>query len=283
MNIRQVRKKTKSVSNVKKITRSMQLVSAIKMKKTQVAAIESRPYQDNLESIIYKIVGNIDPALSLLLTTHKEAIDRHLIIFITANKGLCGAFNFDLFRYLAKIIDIKKTDFVAVGKKGASFVSKTGAHITADFSTPTPLLKTSAIFSFVLDAFLKGQYNKVSILYNKFVSTLHTEPTLQTILPLHLEVKGKLEKQQVLEYLVEPSPQLIIDTLLRNYVEEKIRNVFIQSEAGEHSARMVAMKNATDNATDVIYNLILLGNKLRQEKITNELLDMVTAKESVEN
>src|SRR3989338_2436069 len=119
MNIRQVRKKTKSVSNVKKITRSMQLVSAIKMKKAQVAAIESRPYQENLENIIFKIVGNIDQSLSLLLTPRKEAADRHLIIFITANKGLCGAFNFDLFRYVSKMTDIKNTDFVAVGKKGA--------------------------------------------------------------------------------------------------------------------------------------------------------------------
>ena len=268
---------------MKKITRSMQLVSAIKMKKAQTAAIDARAYQENLENIIYKIIGKIDTSLSLLLTPHPEATHKHLIIFITANKGLCGAFNFDLFRFVAKEIDIKNTDFVAVGKKGASFVSKAGATITADFSSPSPILKTSALFAFVLEAFLKGQYNKVSILYNKFVSTLHTEPTLQAILPLHLEVKNKIEEKMVSEYLIEPSPQSIIDVLLRNYVEEKIRNVFIQSEAGEHSARMVAMKNATDNATDVIYNLTLLGNKLRQEKITNELLDMVTAKESVEN
>lgn len=283
MNLRQVRKKTKSVSNVKKITRSMQLVSAIKMKKAQTAAIDARAYQENLENIIYKIIGKIDTSLSLLLTSHPEAKDKHLLIFITANKGLCGAFNFDLFRFIAKEVDMRNTDFVAVGKKGASFISKAGATITADFSAPSPILKTSALFAFVLEAFLKGQYNKVSILYNKFVSTLHTEPTLQTILPLHLEVKNKIEEKMVSEYLIEPSPQSIIDVLLRNYVEEKIRNVFIQSEAGEHSARMVAMKNATDNATDVIYNLTLLGNKLRQEKITNELLDMVTAKESVEN
>jgi F-type H+-transporting ATPase subunit gamma len=105
---------------------------------------------------------------------------------------------------------------------------------------------------------------------------------METVLPMSSRFEKKIEDKPIQEYIIEPSPQAIVDTLLRSYLEEKIRNVIIQSEAGEHSARMIAMKNATDNANDVIYNLTLLGNKLRQEKITNELLDMITAKESVE-
>lgn len=282
MNLRQVRKKTKSVSNVKKITRSMQLVSAIKMRKSQTAAIEAKPYQSHLEGMIKKIVGKIDSAYSSLFLPSESAKPRSLTIVITANKGMCGSFNFDLFRYISKNIELDRTDFVTVGKKGASFVTKMGGNLVADFSSPQPLASVTAVFGMALDLFLKGEYSSIRILYNKFISTLHTEPSLDTLLPVSYHFESMLEEKQIAEYLIEPSPQAIIDTLLRSYIEEKIRNVLVQSEAGEHSARMVAMKNATDNANDVIYNLTLLGNKLRQEKITNELLDMITAKESVE-
>lgn len=282
MNLRQVRKKTKSVSNVKKITRSMQLVSAIKMKKSQTAAIEAKPYQSSLESMIKKIIGKIDPTHSTLFLPPEGARYRSLMILITANKGLCGSFNFDLFRYLSKNVEIERTDFIVIGKKGVTFVMKMGGNIIADFSSNQPLSNVTAVFGMALDLFLKGQYTQVSILYNKFISTLHTEPVSELLLPVSQRFESTLEEKQVMEYLIEPSPQAIIDTLLRSYIEEKVRNVLVQSEAGEHSARMVAMKNATDNANDVIYNLTMLSNKLRQEKITNELLDMVTAKESVE-
>ena len=260
----------------------MQLVSAIKMKKSQAAAVEAAPYQIHLESMIKKIIGKIDFSFSDLFLAKKNVVDRDLIIFVTSNKGLCGAFNFDLFRYMSKNIEVKRTDFIVLGKKGATFTLKVDGNVVADFSSSQPLAQVSAVFQMALQAFLNGKYKKVSILYNKFISTLHTEAVLETLLPMSHRFETKLEGEQVREYMVEPSPEAIIDTLLRSYIEEKIRNVFIQSEAGEHSARMVAMKNATDNANDVIYNLTLLGNKLRQEKITNELLDMITAKESVE-
>lgn len=282
MNLRQVRKKTKSVANVKKITRSMQLVSAIKMKKAQNAATEAMPYQSHLEDMIRKIIGKIDTSFSQLFLPNKKARDRSLVIFVTSNKGLCGAFNFDLFRYLVKNLDTKKTDFIILGKKGAGFALKLGGVIVADFSSTQPLSQVSAVFQMALKAFLNGEYSRIGILYNRFISTLHTQATFETLLPMSHRFENTLEEKQSKEYLIEPNAEEIIDILLKSYVEEKIRNVLIQSEAGEHSARMVAMKNATDNANDVIYNLTLLGNKLRQEKITNELLDMITAKESVE-
>ncbi len=282
MNLRQVRKKTKSVSNVKKITRSMQLVSAIKMKKSQTLAIEAVPYQQNLEEMIRKIMMKSDPKYSPLFLPSQDASPRELVVLVTSNKGLCGSFNFDILRYMSKQIDISNTDFVTIGKKAVAFVLKIGATLKADFSAPNPLTQASPVFTYCINAFLQGEYSKVSILFNRFVSTLHTEPEQSVLFPMSQTFKSKLEEKEIQEYLIEPAPDRIIDTLLRNYVEEKIRNAFIQSEAGEHSARMVAMKNATDNANDVIYNLTLLGNRLRQEKITSELLDMVTAKESVE-
>lgn len=282
MNVRQVRKKTKSVSNVKKITRSMQLVSAIKMKKAQQAALEARPYQMHLELVIKKVMTKVDTVQSPLLVSHAQNENPDLVIVLTGNKGLCGSFNIDLFRYIANNVDIKNSKFITIGKKGAQFLSKTGGDILADYSHTTPINNVSAVISFALEAFLEGTYKRVFVLYNSFISTLKTESTMTQILPYKLEFEQKIEEKEYIEYLIEPSPKVIIEKILRSFIEEKIRNAILQSEAGEHSARMVAMKNATDNANDVIYNLTLLGNKLRQEKITSELLDMITAKESVE-
>lgn len=283
MNVRQVRKKIKSVGNVKKITRSMQLVSAIKMKKSQQAALEARPYQEQLELVIKKVMTKVDTLKSPLLVTHAPETAHDLVIVLTGNKGLCGSFNIDLFRFIASNVDIKACKFITIGKKGAQFLSKTGGEILADYSHSAPMNNISAVISFALSSFLEGKYKRVFVLYNKFISTLKTEATLAQLLPYKLELEQKkIEEQEYKEYVIEPDPMTIIEHILRSFVEEKVRNAVIQSEAGEHSARMIAMKNATDNANDVIYNLTLLSNKLRQEKITNELLDMVTAKESVE-
>ena len=282
MNLRQVRKKTKSVTNVKKITKSMQLVSAIKMKRAQQAAIEAKPYQEQLEAIINRVMYKKNESISSLLV--KPKIEKKFLrIIISANKGLCGSFNIDLLRYLLKNNEKNKTDYIVVGKKAATFVSKIGETILADFSSNQSLNNVSAIFTMVINSFLSGTYSKVSIIYNAFISTLKTETVEHTLLPFSLtsELKKESVKHLQNEYIIEPNPEDIIDSLLKSYLEDKIRNSIVQSEAGEHSARMIAMKNATDNANDVIYNLTLLGNKLRQEKITNELLDMITAKESV--
>lgn len=260
----------------------MQLVSAIKMKKAQQAAIEARPYQQELELVIKKVMTKVSVVNSPLLFTHAPDTAPDLVIVLTGNKGLCGSFNIDLFRYIANNVDIQNSKFITIGKKGAQFLSKTGGDILADYSHTAPLNNVSAVISFALETFLKGTYKRVFVLYNSFISTLKTEPALAQILPYKLQLDQKIEEKEYIEYVIEPSPAAIIERILRSFVEEKVRNAIIQSEAGEHSARMIAMKNATDNANDVIYNLTLLGNKLRQEKITSELLDMITAKESVE-
>lgn len=289
MNIRIIRKKIKSVANVKKITKAMQLVSAIKMKKAQQVVIEGKPYQDEIEKIIQAVSGKIDSSLSPFITRpeNEKLTGRKLAVVVSSNKGLCGSFNFNLFRFVVKKADFKNTDFVIIGKK-AHLLSKFSANIIADFSTNMPVNSVSAVFEFIVKKYLDKTYDQIDLYHNQFVSTIVSVPVLTTLLPVSLaEAKIVDEKDQKKdeknEYLIEPSPKDIIDALLRSFVEEKLRFAMIQSEASEHSLRMVAMKNATDNATDVIYNLTLERNKVRQEKITNELLDMVTAKESVES
>jgi len=286
MNLRQIRKKIRAVSNVKKITNAMQLVSAIKMKKAQQKAFEGKPYRQLLSFIIQKVTASlIEKSYSPLLSKTNPLAQKDLVILITSNKGLCGGFNFNLFRFLVKEFDFKKVDFITVGKKGALFVKKMGGVVIADFSSPYEEDKVSAIFKTALNPFLKGEYANVFLVYNRFLSTVSFEPVKKRIFPINFEkenFKVAEDKEVKKEYIIEPSPEKIIDSALRNMIEVEIYGALIESEAAEHSARMMAMKNATDNATDVIYNLTLLRNKVRQEKVTYELLDMVTAKQSVE-
>jgi len=264
----------------------MELVSAIKMKKSQQKAIEGKTYRNLLSFIIEKIIASgIDKSYSLLLSSVNSQIEKEAVILISSNKGLCGGFNFNLFRFLVKEVNFNKTDFITIGAKGAIFIKKMGGRVIADFSSLYQEDRVSAVFKTVLDLFLKGNYGRVYLIYNRFLTAIKSEPIKKQILPISVDQnKFQLQDNKTIigEYLVEPSPEKIFDSVLRSLVEEQIREALIDSEAAEHSARMMAMKNATNNAQDVIYNLTLLRNRVRQEKITYELLDMVTAKESVE-
>ncbi len=284
MNVRQVSRKIKSVGNVKKITKAMQLVSAVKMKKAQAAANDGMAYQKFLEDAIRKISGRIDKNFSPMLKVDSVGAKKRLVILVTSNKGLCGAFNFNVLRFLTQkgMKSAEQVEFVTIGKKGASLCSLLEYKVLADFSSNTPQNNAVAVFEFVLEQYMTGMYAQVSVVYNHFISALRVVPMEQVLLPFRVQTTGERESAAAREYTIEPDPAQIIETLLKNYIEDKIRFSIIESEAGEHSARMMAMKNATDNASEVVTSLTQLKNKLRQQKITYELLDMITAKESVE-
>ena len=281
MNLREVRKKTKSIKNVKKITKAMQLVSAVKMKKAQQAALEGAPYREGLEHSIRKIAASTDPAVSPLLSAPGTNSKKELIIYISSNKGLCGAFHLNLYRYILKNVSIDNSEFIAVGKKGAVFVGNMGGKLIADYSSNAPVMETTAIFALALEKFLNGEYASVSILYNKFISTLRSEQVKETLLPMKLPVQEGKEAGMNSSYIIEPSPEEIIDALLRSYVEEKIRGAIMSSEAVEHSSRMMAMKNATDNASGLVDDLTLEMNKARQAAITQELAEISGGSEAM--
>ncbi|MCX7956112.1 MAG: ATP synthase F1 subunit gamma [Patescibacteria group bacterium] len=284
MNLRIIRKKIKSIANVKKITRAMQLVSAVKMKKAQQEAIEGIPYRSFLNKIILKASSLVDKTYSPLLFSHTNN-GKFLFIVISSNKGLCGFFNFSIFKFITKEVNLKTSDFLVLGKKGASFINKIGGKIIADFSHINFNNAVSPIFTEAVNKFLIGEYEKVYLIYNHFINAVKFETIKTQLLPTKLETQTLNEEniKNKKEYLIEPDPKKVIEEVLKNLVEEKIRGAIIESQASEHSARMMAMKNATDNAGEIIYNLTLLRNKVRQERITNELLDMVSAKISVES
>ncbi len=218
MNLRQVRKKIKSISNVKKITKAMQMVSSIKMRKAQAAEIEGRPYRSGLQEIMEKISPGADPSFSKLMST-KNAKDKGktLCIFVTSNKGLCGGFHVNLSRHIIKNYDYKSADFISVGKKGSVFLGKLGRTVIADFSSHMFLTEVSAIFELALNKFLSGEYKKVDVIYSQFLSTLKNEIITQQLLPVSLDfAKPKDKKDLTGEYLIEPSPNEILDFVLRS-------------------------------------------------------------------
>lgn len=261
----------------------MQMVSAVKMRKAQMAEIESRPYRNGLSDLIGRITQKIDISEVPLFKIDIRKAHRKLVILITSNKGLAGPFNVNIARHILKhFTDFETTDFIIIGSKGTQFISRIqGSTILASYASNSPITQVSALFDLALEKFQTGQYQTVSLIYNKFLSMTRSEVTEERLLPFHL-AKQHADEEKVREYTIEPSASEILQELLLSFVESKIRGAIISSEAVEHSARMMAMKSATDNATEIIHSLTLLANRLRQEKITNELLDMITAKESVD-
>ncbi len=282
MNLRQVRKKIKAVQNIKKITNAMQLVSSVKMKKAQFEYKEGKIYRDFLTEMVRELSKGLKKDSSIFLKENLSGNDVYLLI--TSNKGLCGIFNYLIFKKILKEISIKDNFFICYGKKGVDFVYRLQGKILADFSKNSPTTVVSAIFDFVLEKYYQGEIKNLYLVYNKFISATKYESQIEKILPISLELNDqKIIKEVNLQYLIEPSSMALINSLLKNFVEQKIRDAILSSLAGEHSARMIAMKNATDNAKEIEIGLTGLRNKLRQEKITYELLDMITAKESVES
>lgn len=280
MNLRLVRKKIKAVDNIKKITNAMQLVSSIKMKKSQMEYREGKFYRQFLEKMVKELVDKIDIQLSPLLSAGPGK--KNLYFVISTNKGLCGNFNLILFKKIYQEVNFTDSDFVIYGKKGLEFINRTGGKILADFSSFNPQNVISAIFDYSLKSFFTGEYKNFFIVYNRFISSTAYIPVIEKVIPVSLEEREKINNA-AFQYLIEPSPKEILDSLLKDNIEQKIRDAVLSSQAGEHSARMIAMKNATNNAKEIGYHLTLLRNKLRQEKITYELLDMTTAMESMKD
>src|SRR3989338_704650 len=283
MNFRQVRKKAKTVQNVKKITNAMQMVSAVKMRKSQREALEGREYRAMLDEVISEVLSSKSMIKESKIPWIETTVgSRSLCILISSNKGLCGSFHSYLFKEVLDKQDLTTADFIVIGKKAAEFITRTRTKIIADFSSQIPFIdNVSAVFSVIEERYVSGQYSKVFVIYNKFITSFKNEPTIEKLLPIteikQLDKENKEIRTAEADYLLEPSGSDLLKPLIDDYLKEKIRGAIRDSEAAEHSARMMAMKSATDNATELIFNLTLLGNKLRQTQITNELLDMVAA------
>ena len=283
-NTRDIRRRIKSVKNTSQITKAMQMVAASKMRKAQMRALSGRPYAEELAKILAALgkAGGSDE-LHPLLQERKE-VKRELVIVISTDKGLCGALNTNLLRELNQF-DATKTTFVAVGRKGAQYLGRLKRDLAAEFELKEAFtfLECKQASKFAIGKFLSGDVDKVTVAYTDFKSTLRQEPTLKVILPVQNFDLDDLHgaKPEVAasttEYLFEPSAGGVLEHLVPHYVHFAVYQMVLESRASEHSARMVAMKNATDNAKQLIKDLTLEYNKIRQAGITTELLEITTA------
>jgi F-type H+-transporting ATPase subunit gamma len=278
---RELRRRIKSVSSTAQITKAMQMVAASKMRKAQDAALVGRPFVH----LIYRIqraattrMGDFRHPLLEVRPVRKRAV-----ILIAADKGLCGALNSNLFRVAAQF-DQKSTVFITAGRRAAQFVARTGRRLVAEFgyadSPQYPEAKAIATFARAL--FLKGEVDRIQIVATRFVNTLTQEPVCIEFLPVDeikaLQIPGA-ESEEKLRYdttetVFEPNPGFVLGYLLSQYLNIYLYQVLLNAKASEQSARMVSMKNATDNAESLIADLTLEYNKLRQSNITKELLDI---------
>lgn len=279
-NLRDIRRRIKSVKNTAQITRAMQLVAAAKMKKAQDQALAGRDYSTQLNGVLQDISEGFSEASHPLL--EKREGTRELVLVISTDKGLCGPLNTNLARKLRDQVS-PNAEFVTVGRKLRVMLEKLGKEIIADFTVkdPVPFPDARAIAKLLSKQFLDGKYDKVSVAYTKFVNTLSQSPEVVQLLPV-IPPTDHGDATDTNEYLFEPTTEDVLGAILPLYVNFQVFQTLVESRASEHSARMVAMKAATDNAKKFIKELTLEYNKLRQGAITAELLEITTAMKAME-
>lgn len=283
---RDIRRRIKSVKNTAQITKAMQMVASSKMRKAQLAALAGRPYAQQMNTMLADAIASATEFTHALM--EKRGGKKRAVILVSTDKGLCGALNSNLFREAGKL-DKDTTVFICAGKKGAQFVSRTKRNLAAEFTyKDAPLFaEARAISKFAQDLFLKGEVDHVDIMFTNFVSTLVQKPEQKTLLPIG-EIKGVQAgvhgedthtelKTSGVEFQFEPGADAVLGSLLPHYLNFQVFQILLEAKASEHSSRMVAMKNATDNAKQLIKDLTLEYNKLRQANITKELLEITTA------
>jgi F-type H+-transporting ATPase subunit gamma len=284
---RDIRRRIKSVKNTAQITKAMQMVAASKMRKAQQAALAGRPYAALMNDVLAEVTYHAGDFTHPLMEK-REATNKRGVIVVSTDKGLCGALNSNLMREAAKF-DKATTIYITAGRKGSQFIARTKRQLAAEFTyKDAPLFSEArAISKFAREMFLKGEVDRVDILFTNFISTLNQKPEVFPLLPVGqikgvvAGVHGHAMEEKLLkgatEFLFEPSVEEVFGALLPHYLNFQVYQILMEAKASEHSSRMVAMKNATDNAKQLIKDLTLEYNKLRQANITRELLEITSA------
>jgi F-type H+-transporting ATPase subunit gamma len=274
--IREIRRRIKSVQNTAKVTKAMEMVAASKMKRAQERTIAARPYAENMRHVLANLAAqhSSDEEIHPLLV--QRPVNRIALIHITPDRGLCGGLVASVNRSAAGFILEQQVpvSVVAVGRKGRDFLVRSGQEVRAEFTNlgdRPSVVDLQPIAHIVIDDYANGLIDEVHISYTQFINTVNQRPVLWRLLPIE---PAAIEPGQNMEYIYEPSPSDVLEQLLPRFVEMGLYHVILESIASEQSARMVAMRNATDNAKEVIEDLTLTYNKVRQEMITKELLDI---------
>ena len=289
LSTQQIRRQIQSTQNTSQITKAMEMVAASKMKKSQQAALLARPYAEAALNILQSVGESVEPTKHYLLENRE--VKNLCIIAVTSDKGLCGGFNSNVLREVQKIVNLnkdKKISTIAIGKKAENYFKKRN-EVSAVFNgigDTVELRETLPISKLLISEFLDKKYDKIIAVYNNFISTIKQDIKVKKLLPItrrSLEetieeiqdmAKNEYKKNNGVDYKFEPSAEKVLRNLLPNLVETQIYHVVLESNASEHSARMVAMKNATDSAAEILDDLKLLYNYIRQQKITQEISEI---------
>ncbi|VEI75625.1 F-ATPase gamma subunit [Mannheimia haemolytica] len=278
---KEIRTKIASVRNTQKITKAMEMVAASKMRKTQERMTASRPYAESIRKVISHIAkGNIEYKHPFLTPRPVKKVG---YLVVSTDRGLCGGLNINLFKTVLHELKEKddqgvKSRLAVVGNKGISFFNPMGLEIKGHINGlgDTPAMEDLVgIVNGMVNAYREGEIDEVYVVYNRFINTMSQKPTVQQLLPLPALENDSLEQTGSWDYLYEPNPQALLDSLLVRYLESQVYQAVVDNLASEQAARMVAMKAATDNAGNLINELQLVYNKARQASITNELNEIV--------
>ena len=277
---KEIRVKIKSVQNTRKITKAMEMVAASKMRKAQERMRQARPYGEKIRNVAANI-SHANPEYRHPFLVPRDSVKRVGLIVITTDKGLCGAMNTNLLRVVLQQYKTwqasgEEVDLCCIGNKGLGFMQRLGANIVSNaiqIGDRPQMEKLVGTIKVMLDSYAKDRFDRLMIAYTRFVNTMKQEPVIEQLLPLSGERMGAPET--VWDYIYEPEAKEVLEQVLRRYIEAIIFQAVAENMASEQSARMVAMKAASDNARDLIDDLTLIYNKNRQAGITKELSEIV--------
>ncbi len=280
--LRDVRRRIRSAKNTQKITKALEIVSATKRRRAQLMAAASRPYTEKMEEVIATTAMRAREYRHPLLERREGG--RALMILVTTDKGQVGALNVNTLRLANRYLNQNyrgQARIISIGRKGRDMMIRLGREVVADFSglPDRPLVKEVLPAARVaVEEFMSGRADVILLAYSKSLSTIRQVPTLVELVPVRLpEAHG----EDTADYIYEPGPEEVLDQLIPRYLENQLYQAVLESQASEHSARMVAMRNATDAAGDLITSLTLTANKVRQASITAELMEIVSGAEAL--
>jgi len=274
---REIRRRIAAVKNIKQITRAMQFVAASKLKRAQDATLQARPYSQKIDEVLADLATVLGGEEHPLLA--KREGGKRLVVLITSDRGLAGPFNTNTIRFAAQAITEHKGDLavVTVGRKGRDAMRRARVPMEAHFEgfgDRPSFADVLPLARLITDDYLAGTYSKVDIVFSQFVSTLTQRPALDTLLPI--EPSEDTEGIPGNQFIFEPSPAAVLERLVPRYIATRLFQAVLESKASEESSRMVAMRNATDNAEDLIEDYTLAYNKVRQANITREMIEIAS-------
>ncbi len=286
-NTREIRRRIRSVENTAKITNALQLVAASKMRRAQDRALRARPYAEKMREVLGHLSGVIGETEASHPLLERRPVQETTVIFVTPDRGLCGGLIANLERHVGEIVLGPETggdvSMVPVGRKGSDYFRRFGVNYRAQFQELGDypgLAETQPISRIAIEEYTAGRVDQVLLVYAAFVNTVTQTPVTIPLLPIE-HAEGGQTSESV--YIFEPSPQEVLAELLPRYVHLLVYQAILEAAASEQSARMVAMRNATDAANEMIDDLTLVYNKARQEQITSELLDITGGVEAMQS